>query len=80
MAISNFLWHKPFHPFWEQQAVMNHYSQILSWFELHELSEELNTNPSPELEEHLTWAGMWPQKVVKAQAGSAQAAISFLKR
>ena len=46
-------------------------SQILSRLELHELSEELNTNPSPELEEHLTWAGIWPQKMVKVQAGAS---------
>lgn len=32
-------------------------SKILSWFELLELSEELNTLSSAELEEHLIWVG-----------------------
>lgn len=31
--------------------------KILSWFELLELSEQLNTLSSPELEEHLIWVG-----------------------
>ena len=31
--------------------------KLLSWFELLELSEELNTLSSPELEEHLIWVG-----------------------
>lgn len=39
------------------------------------MPEELNTHPSPQVEEHIHWYGDGQEQAVKAQAGGAGAAL-----
>lgn len=55
-------------------------SKSLSWFELLELSEELNTHSSPELEEHLVWVGHDSKTSVKFRQVLLKFSLIWLKK